>query len=69
MGVIDQIETIVVVLLENRSFNHMLGYLSHPNYGNRTTVNGQKAAANGSSALKTNVPARSKSLSEVNVSI
>src|ERR1700732_2601259 len=45
MGVIDQIETIVVVLMENRSFDHMLGYLSHPNYGNRTTVNGQKAAA------------------------
>ena len=45
MGVIDQIETIVVVLMENRSFDHMLGYLSHPSYGNRTKINGQRADA------------------------
>jgi phospholipase C len=45
MGVIDQIETIVVVLMENRSFDHMLGYLSHPSHGNRTKINGQRADA------------------------
>jgi phospholipase C len=45
MDVIDQIETIVVVLMENRSFDHMLGYLSHPSYGNRTKINGQRADA------------------------
>lgn len=45
MGSVDQIERIVVVLMENRSFDHVLGYLSHPSYGNRTDVNGQKADA------------------------
>lgn len=28
MAGIDQIKTIVIVLMENRSFDHMLGYLS-----------------------------------------
>lgn len=45
MATLDQIDTIVVVLMENRSFDHMLGYLSHPNYGNRPDVNGQQADA------------------------
>lgn len=45
MAVLDQIDTIVVVIMENRSFDHILGYLSHPEYGNRTNVNGQRADA------------------------
>jgi len=43
MATLDQIDTIVVVMMENRSFDHMLGYLSHPDYGNRADVNGQRA--------------------------
>ncbi|MGH9763952.1 MAG: alkaline phosphatase family protein, partial [Blastocatellia bacterium] len=27
------IETIIIVIMENRSFDHMLGYLSLPDYG------------------------------------
>ena len=36
---LDQIKTIVVVMMENRSFDHMLGYLSLPSV-NRTDVDG-----------------------------
>jgi phospholipase C len=37
-----KIEHIVVLMLENRSFDHMLGYLSHEDEGKRTDVNGLK---------------------------
>src|SRR5206468_3689704 len=37
---LDKIKTIVVVMMENRSFDHMLGYLSLALF-NRTDVNGQ----------------------------
>ena len=30
---LDQIKTIVIVMMENRSFDHMLGYLALPQYG------------------------------------
>ena len=43
MAVLDQIDTIVIVLMENRTFDHMLGYLSHPGYGKRANVEGQQA--------------------------
>lgn len=43
MAILDLIDTIVVVMMENRSFDHMLGYLSHPAFGNRPEVNGQQA--------------------------
>src|SRR5438552_2716672 len=43
MAVLDLIDTIVVVIMENRSFDHMLGYLSHPDFGKRPDVNGQRA--------------------------
>ncbi len=39
MAVTDLVDTIVVLLLENRSFDHMLGYLSLPPYS-RTNVDG-----------------------------
>ena len=42
MASIDDIKTVVIVLMENRSFDHMLGYLSLPPY-NRTDVEGQTA--------------------------
>jgi len=45
MADLSQIETIIVVLMENRSFDHMLGYLSHPQYGNRPKVEGQRSDA------------------------
>jgi phospholipase C len=34
------VDTIVVVILENRSFDHVLGHLRSPLYGNRTDVAG-----------------------------
>jgi phospholipase C len=34
------IDTIVVVMMENRSFDHMLGFLSHEAFGGRTDVDG-----------------------------
>jgi len=40
MAALDQIRTIVVVIMENRSFDHVLGYLSLPQYGGRTDVDG-----------------------------
>jgi phospholipase C len=40
MADLNDIKTIVVVLMENRSFDHMLGYLSLPPF-NRTDINGQ----------------------------
>lgn len=40
MSNLDKIKTIVVVMMENRSFDHMLGYLSLPPF-NKTDVDGQ----------------------------
>jgi phospholipase C len=40
MANLDQIQTIVVLMMENRSFDHMLGYLSLPPF-NRADVDGQ----------------------------
>ena len=37
------IDTIVVLMMENRSFDHMLGYLSLPQFGGRADVNGLSA--------------------------
>ena len=39
---LNQIETIVIVLMENRSFDHMLGHLSLRDYGARQDVDGLK---------------------------
>ena len=36
---LNQFDTIIVVMMENRSFDHLLGYLSLPEYG-RTDVDG-----------------------------
>lgn len=40
MAGIDDIDTIVVVMMENRSFDHVLGHLHHPQYGNRADIDG-----------------------------
>ncbi|HTL56595.1 MAG TPA: alkaline phosphatase family protein [Candidatus Limnocylindrales bacterium] len=42
MATIDDIKTVVIVLMENRSFDHMLGYLSLPP-SSRIDVDGQSA--------------------------
>ena|SRR6266478_3773891 len=42
MSALDLIDTIVVLIMENRSFDHMLGYLSLP-ANNRTDIEGLKA--------------------------
>ena len=34
------VQTVVVVMMENRSFDHVLGHLRHPQYGGRTDVEG-----------------------------
>jgi phospholipase C len=45
---LNNIETIIVVMMENRSFDHMLGYLSLPDYG-WTNVEGLKPGGSQSS--------------------
>ncbi len=40
------VDTIVVVMLENRSFDHMLGFLSHPAFDGRTDVDGLRLQSN-----------------------
>jgi phospholipase C len=40
MKILDQIQTIVIVMMENRSFDHVLGHLSMTPYGNRKDVAG-----------------------------
>jgi phospholipase C len=39
-GKLDGIDTIVVVMMENRSFDHLLGFLSHEAFDGRKDVNG-----------------------------
>jgi phospholipase C len=39
---LDSIDTIVVVMMENRSFDHVLGFLSHEAFDRRTDVDGLK---------------------------
>src|SRR5438552_8721725 len=34
------VDTIVVVIMENRSFDHVLSHLRHPDYGKRKEVDG-----------------------------
>ena len=41
MTKLNQFDTIIVVMMENRSFDHLLGYLSLPGYG-RTDIDGLK---------------------------
>src|ERR1700736_381490 len=43
MTALDLIDTIVIVMMENRSFDHLLGYLSLPEYGGRSDVDGLKS--------------------------
>jgi phospholipase C len=35
-----RIDHLVFLMMENRSFDHMLGYLSHPNHGRRSDIDG-----------------------------
>jgi len=36
----DKVDTIVVLMMENRSFDNVLGYLRHPDFGNRPDIDG-----------------------------
>src|SRR4051794_15524419 len=47
MTALDQIDTIVFVMLENRSFDHMLGHLSYGEYANGSQVDGLTAPLTG----------------------
>ena len=40
MAILDQLQTIVIVMMENRSFDNMLGHLSMARFGNRKDVAG-----------------------------
>ncbi len=40
MAILDQIQTIVIVMFENRSFDNVLGHLSMGHFGNRPDVEG-----------------------------
>ena len=40
MAILDQIQTIVIVMMENRSFDNVLGHLSMARFGNRKDVEG-----------------------------
>lgn len=40
MAILDQFQTIVIVMMENRSFDHVLGHLSMTRFGNRKDVAG-----------------------------
>ena len=40
MADINDVETLVVVMLENRSFDNVLGHLSHPDFGARDDIEG-----------------------------
>lgn len=40
MAILDQFQTIVIVMMENRSFDNMLGHLSMARFGNRKDVAG-----------------------------
>lgn len=40
MAILDQIQTIVIVMFENRSFDNVLGHLSMARFGNRPDVEG-----------------------------
>jgi len=40
------VDTIVIVMMENRSFDHVLGHLRHPQHGNRPDVDGIEDTGN-----------------------
>jgi len=42
MSVLDQIDTVVAVIMENRSFDHLLGWMSLAEYGGRQDIEGLK---------------------------
>jgi phospholipase C len=43
------VETIVLVMMENRSFDHLLGWMSLPPYGNRKEIEGLKGGIDSTS--------------------
>jgi phospholipase C len=51
MDPVEHVKTIVIVMLENRSFDHLLGWMSLKPYGNRTDIEGLKGPIDGSMEL------------------
>lgn len=47
-------KTIVVVMMENRSFDHLLGWMSLPPYGNSTSIDGLHGSVDGPAKAITN---------------
>jgi phospholipase C len=43
---LERVDTIVMVMIENRSFDHMLGALRHSRFGGRVDVDGLTSEAN-----------------------
>ena len=49
---LDHIETIVILMMENRSFDHLLGALSLPEYGGRADIDGLTGRVDGDGFIK-----------------
>src|SRR5262245_59977625 len=46
VDLLDRVDPIVMVMMENRSFDHMLGALRHARFGGRVDVDGLTSEAN-----------------------
>src|SRR2546427_11650187 len=59
------VDTIVLVMLENRSFDHLLGWMSLPPYGNRTDIEGLKGRIDSTTRELTNPAHRNRARNQV----
>jgi phospholipase C len=59
------VDTIVLVMLENRSFDHLLGWMSLPPYGNRTDIDGLKGPIDSSTRELKNPMYRNRARNQV----
>ncbi len=59
------VDTIVLVMLENRSFDHLLGWMSLPPYGNRTDIEGLKGRIDSTTRELTNPAYRNRARNQV----
>ncbi len=59
------VDTIVLVMLENRSFDHLLGWMSLPPYGNRTDIEGLKGPIDSSTRELTKPAYRNRARNQV----
>jgi len=47
---LERVDTIVIIMMENRSFDHLLGTLCQPQFGGRTDIDGVKSLLDPDSA-------------------